>query len=188
MWNHDLVIPQKGWTGFFKKSSLELSVHPPGPTVQPRHPGLIKGVGVSSGCLGLVFHLGWRVLIITLPQMNIAHENEWWENDIFLGGWPDDRPVFSSSYVSFREFGAFDPSQTWVNYIDYIAMEALQCTYHVSSYVNVRHWWVTNMCINIYIYTYIYCAQMLYTDVRVRLQWSYPYHLCIASDVISCQK
>ena len=29
---------------------------------------------------------------------------------------------------------------------------------------------------------------MLYTDVRVHLQRSYPYHQCIASDVVSYQK
>ena len=78
----------------------------------------------------------------------------------YFGGGGDD--LFSAAIMLVSgSLKVFDPSQTWVNYIDYIAMEALQCTYHVSSYVNVGHWWV----INIYIYTHTYivrkcCIQM----------------------------
>lgn len=158
MWNHHLVIPKKAEKDFLKIFPWAF-LHPPGPTTPPRAHRGRRGRWRRLGLPWIEFHLGWRVLIITLPQINKKPmKMKWLENDIFFlgGGWP----VFSS-YVSFREFKAFDPSQTWVNYMDYIAMEALQCTYHISSYVNVRHWRVTNM----YIYTHTYivrkcCTQM----------------------------
>ena len=55
--NHHLVIPQKTWTGFFLKIFPWAFLHPPWSN-RGRHPGLIEGVGVGSGCLGFDFPLG----------------------------------------------------------------------------------------------------------------------------------